>query len=106
LKQALEIALLSEPFDAATALRLGIVNRVVVAGELVAETAAIARKLAEGPTQAYCRIKRLLRNSLQRSLREQLDAERQSFAECAGTADFSEGVAAFFEKRPPKFTGR
>jgi 2-(1,2-epoxy-1,2-dihydrophenyl)acetyl-CoA isomerase len=49
--------------------------------------------------------KRLIRESLGRTLAEQLDAERASFAACAGTTDFVEGITAFLAKRPPTFTG-
>lgn len=106
LKRAMEIAMLSETLDAATALQLGIVNRVVPASQLEAETRALAQRLAQGPTQALGHIKRLLRASLQQALRDQLGAERDAFAACASSADFGEGLAAFFEKRPARFLGR
>lgn len=103
LRKALEIALLSEPIDAAEALRLGLVNRVVPADRLVQETQAMARKLADGPREALGRLKRLIRESAQRSLPEQLAAEAESFLVCAGTPDFAEGLNAFLQKRPPRF---
>ena len=80
-RKALEIAMLSENIRADEALRLGLVNRVVAAGALAAETEALADRLAAGPTFAYGKIKHLMRTSLERTLRDQLDAERQSFIE-------------------------
>ncbi|MBL8486573.1 MAG: enoyl-CoA hydratase/isomerase family protein, partial [Rhodocyclaceae bacterium] len=72
LKQAMEIALLGDRFDAARALSLGLVNGVVAAADLEAETLALARRLAKGPTLAYGRTKRLVNESLNRTLTEQL----------------------------------
>lgn len=106
MRKAMEIALLGETFDAAEALRIGLVNRVVPAASLQEETDKLARRLAEGPPLALGRLKRLIRESLGRSLQDQLDAEAAGFAACAATADFAEGVAAFFDKRQPRYQGR
>ncbi|WP_295374388.1 enoyl-CoA hydratase-related protein [uncultured Pseudacidovorax sp.] len=106
LRRAMQIALLSETFDADEALKLGLVNRVVPSRDLIAETQALARRLAEGPTLAYGRMKRLLRQSFENGFAQQLDAERDAFVESAGTRDFSEAMDAFFEKRRPTFVGR
>ncbi|RYX93504.1 MAG: enoyl-CoA hydratase [Comamonadaceae bacterium] len=106
LRNAMQIALLSETFDAAEALRLGLVNRVVPAADLERETLALAQRLAAGPTLAYGRLKRLMRQSFETGLPAQLDAERENFKASTGTADFSEALAAFFGKRPPVFEGR
>ncbi len=106
LRKALEIALLADTIDAHEALRLNLVNQVVPAADLADRTAALAQRLAAGPTQAYGRIKRLLRESLARDLPAQLDAERAAFHGSMATADFREGVAAFLGKRKPDFTGR
>ncbi|KRC27016.1 enoyl-CoA hydratase/isomerase family protein [Acidovorax sp. Root217] len=106
LRQALEIALLGDSFTAEDALRLGLVNRVVPMAELDAATTAVAERLAAGPTVAYGAMKRLMRQSLERSLPEQLAAEQQAFAHCAATADFREGIAAFYARRPAQFNGR
>lgn len=105
LRRALEIALLADTIDAAEAQRLGLVNFVVPAAELQSQTAALANRLASGPTRAYGRIKTLLRDSLARDLPAQLDAEREAFHAGMATADFREGVAAFLAKRKPVFGG-
>ncbi|MGA0572708.1 enoyl-CoA hydratase/isomerase family protein [Variovorax sp. VNK109] len=105
-RKALEIAMLGETCDAAEALRLSMVNRVVPGAELAAATKAIAGRFANGPTRALGELRRLIRTSLDRDLRGQLDAEAQAFARCAQTDDFREGTAAFFEKRAPEFRGR
>ena len=105
-RRAMEVALLSEPIEASDALRLGLVNRVVPADELAAATRELAARLASGPTLAYGNLKRLLREAGGRSLAQQLDAEAEGFLRCTATADFAEGVAAFLQKRPPRFDGR
>ena len=104
-KKAMELTLLPELFDAATAQRLGLVNWVVPAAELVAQTQRTAVRLAQGPTRAYAESKRLLNQSLERSLETQMEEELQAFARCAVTEDLAEGVTAFVEKRKPVFTG-
>jgi 2-(1,2-epoxy-1,2-dihydrophenyl)acetyl-CoA isomerase len=102
-RKAMEIFLLGERFDAAEALRLGIVNRVVPGTELDAAVEALARTLADGPALALRNTKALVRGAHGRSLSDQLDAEADSFAACTGTADFAEGIASFIAKRPPRF---
>jgi 2-(1,2-epoxy-1,2-dihydrophenyl)acetyl-CoA isomerase len=102
-KKAMEIALLGDRFDAATALHLGLVNGVVPAGELDGRVAALAARLARGPRAAYAATKRLLNQAAGSMLDTQLQAEAENFAACAATADFAEGVAAFLGKRPPAF---
>lgn len=106
LRNAMQIALLAETFDAQEALRLGLVNRVVPAETLDAEVQALAQRLAAGPTQAYGRLKRLMRQSFETSLADQLDAERVNFMASAQTQDFKEALGAFFDKRKPVFEGR
>jgi len=105
LRNAMQIALLSETFDAAEALRLGLVNRVVPADRLHEETMALARRLAAGPTQAYGRMKRLMRQSFETDLATQLDAERENFKASTQTDDFKAGISAFLAKRPALFKG-
>jgi 2-(1,2-epoxy-1,2-dihydrophenyl)acetyl-CoA isomerase len=106
LRRALEMGLLGEPIEAAEALRLGLVTKVVPLDELDAVTAKVASRLAGGPTLAYGRTRRLLRDSLRHTLPEQLALERESFVASAGTEDFREGVAAFMERRRAEFRGR
>ncbi|WP_298209518.1 enoyl-CoA hydratase-related protein [Acidovorax sp.] len=105
-RKALEIALLGEAFTADDALRLGLVNRVVPAAELQATTTALAQRLAAGPTVAYGAMKRLMRESMDRTLPEQLAAEAQGFVHCAGTQDFRAGVEAFHARGNAAFLGR
>lgn len=102
-KKAAELALLSPTFDAAEAQRLGLVNFVVPADRLAAETRALAERLATGPARALQATKRLLRASFENGLTEQLRREQESFVACAVTPDFREGTAAFVEKRRPEF---
>jgi len=104
-RRAMEIALLSDRFDAAAAMDLGLVNRVVPADQLAGEAMALAERLAAGPTQAYARTKALIDQSFENDLPRQLESERQNFVASTGTADFKEGVAAFMEKRRPDFKG-
>ena len=105
-KKAMEIALLGDRFDAATAEHLGLVNRVVPLPSLEAETNKLAARLASGPTTVYARTKALLNGSLNASLESQLQREAEAFAQSASEPDFQEGLAAFVEKRKPQFKGR
>jgi 2-(1,2-epoxy-1,2-dihydrophenyl)acetyl-CoA isomerase len=84
---------------------LGLVTRVVEDAALAAETAALATELAAGPTAAIGLTKQLIGRSLESSLDEQLAEEARLQAIAAAGDDFAEGVAAFLEKRPPRFTG-
>ncbi len=106
LRRALEIALLSDTVAAPDALRLGLVNAVVPRAELASATDALARRIAAGPTKAYGKVKRLMRDSFEHTLAEQLDVERATFLEITRSADFREGITAFSEKRTPSFGGR
>jgi len=105
IKRAAELMLLGERFDAQRALALGLVNRVVPADALETEAAALAARLAAGPTHAYGRTKGLLQATLGDAFDAQLRRETESFAACAATEDFAEGVRAFLEKRRPAFSG-
>ncbi len=105
LRKALEIAMLGDRFDAQAAKDLGLVNFVVPAADLEAETDKLARRLANGPTQAYAGVKRLMHASGGNSLETQLAMEAASFGRCAATDDWVEGVTAFLEKRRAQFKG-
>ncbi len=106
LRNAMHIALLSDSFDAAEALRLGLINRVVPLADLPNETMALAQRLAAGPTLAFGRLKRLFRQSFEHDLPTQLDAEAEQFRASTRTHDFAEGLTAFLGKRPAVFEGR
>jgi 2-(1,2-epoxy-1,2-dihydrophenyl)acetyl-CoA isomerase len=103
-KKAMEIALLGDRFDAATALRLGLVNEIVPAADLARRIADLSARLARGPAAAYAATKRLIHQSGFVTIETQLQAEAESFARCAATPDFAEGVAAFVGKRPANFS--
>jgi 2-(1,2-epoxy-1,2-dihydrophenyl)acetyl-CoA isomerase len=102
-KRALETMLLNDPIDARTALALGLVNRVVPRDALDEEAMALAQRIAAGASGATAAVKRLVQSAETASLGDQLAAEKVSFVERAGTADFREGIAAFVERRPPRF---
>ena len=106
LKRATELIFLADRFDAETARKYGLINRVVPAADLEAETAKLAQRLANGPTFAYGRAKALLESSLNNTMETQLELEGHSIAECMTTEDHVEGVNAFLEKRTPAFKGR
>lgn len=106
LKKAMEMVLLGDRLDAGTMAAAGLVNKVVPKDLLDEETANLAARLATGPTHAYGHAKRLMNASINNQLEHQLQLEAEAFADCATTADFREGVAAFVEKRRPEFTGR
>jgi 2-(1,2-epoxy-1,2-dihydrophenyl)acetyl-CoA isomerase len=82
------------------------VNFVVPAAELAAETDKLARRLANGPTHALGNLKWLMNASLDNQLEQQLQMEAEAFADNVTTEDFREGIAAFVEKRKPAFKGR
>ena len=103
--RAFEMAMLGERVSAAQALDWGLINRVVPDGDLQRDADLLLAHLAHGPTRAYANIKQLLNRTLYAELGAQLDAEAAAQKEQGRTADFVEGVTAFAEKRPPKFTG-
>ena len=103
LKHAAELMMLGDRFDAARAVQLGIINRVIPPGILDAEALALAARLADGPAHALGRTKALLQATLGDAFDAQLRRETESFAACAATEEFVEGVGAFLEKRRPKF---
>ncbi len=106
LRHALEIALLGDTLTTSDALRLGLVNRVVPVQHLDEVAATLTHRLANGPTQAYGAMKRLMRASFDRDLDTQLIAETAAFAGCAATQDMRTGIEAFFAKKTAEFVGR
>ncbi len=104
--KALELLWTGDFVEAQQAERLGIVNRVVPAARLREETYALARKIADGPQIAIRLMKRVAYQSLRLDLRTHLDLVSSHMVITRETGDHKEGVRAFQEKRPPKFTGR
>ena len=103
LGRATEFALTNDPISADQALAWGLVNHVVPAESLMAETTSLAQRLASGPRTAYALTKRAFNKAVLSNLESVLDYEGH-LQEIAGhSADHKEGVAAFIEKRPPKF---
>lgn len=103
--KAMELLLLGDALSAEEASAAGIVNKVVPAEDLDAETLALARRVASGPTQAQGAVRALIDGALDRPFAAHLEAERASFIRMTGTRDFREGVSAFLEKRQPQFRG-
>jgi 2-(1,2-epoxy-1,2-dihydrophenyl)acetyl-CoA isomerase len=104
--RAIELSLLGERLPAETALSWGLINRVHDDAALMDEALKLARDLANGPTIALSLIRRLYWESPENSFEKQIDLERQLQQTAGAAEDFKEGVAAFLEKRPAKFTGR
>jgi enoyl-CoA hydratase len=104
--RAMEMILTGEPVDASAALRMGLVNRVVPVGDLRDEVRKLAETLASRPKLALQYAKEAVLRSGDGSLAEGLAHESYLHALSCGTADKQEGVAAFLEKREPKFEGR
>ena len=92
--------------QAAEALALGLVQRVLPGDELQAAAHATAVELAARPTQALGWTKRLLRAAEQSPLADVMELEAQLQASAVKTHDHAEGVAAFLEKREARFEGR
>jgi 2-(1,2-epoxy-1,2-dihydrophenyl)acetyl-CoA isomerase len=105
MRRATELMMTGDVVDAESALAMGLVNRVVPDEKLQETAAALAARMASAPTQAIGRIKRLLDQSATSDYAAQLELERESQLLSGQTGDFKEGVAAFIEKRPPRFSG-
>jgi len=105
-KLAAELFMTGGTIDAERALQIGMINRVVPVDDLQAETAKFAAKLSMAPTGSIGRIKRMLNATFSNDLDEQLALEHECQIESGKSDDFKEGVAAFFDKRLPDFTGK
>jgi len=103
---ACEMFFLGDPIDAARALQLGLINRVVAPEELEAETRKLAERLREGPAVSIAAAKHAVYASEHDTLEKMLQYEVEAQVRCFESEDGREGVRAFLEKRPPKFTGR
>ena len=104
--RALGLTLLGNKLPAEQAAAWGMIWQCVEDAELAGAVDALARQLAEAPTRGLAWTKAAIRGGWQRSLAEQLDVERDAQRELGKSADYAEGVAAFIEKRTPRFTGR
>lgn len=101
--KAKELAFFGELVDAETAQRIGLVNRVVAAEELDAQVASWAARLAEGPSLALSTTKALLDAAWTTPLAEAIEREAECQAANLAGADVQEAIAAFYEKRSPRF---
>ncbi len=102
----MEILLLGEMFDAAEALRLGIINGVVPVKELMPTVQAVAASLATKPPLAVRAIMECVWQAGDVTLEQGIDLEAESFELLRDSEDFVEGTRAFLEKRKPQFLGR
>jgi enoyl-CoA hydratase/carnithine racemase len=106
LGRALELMLTGDLIDAEEAVRIGLANRVIATAEHTDAVWAYARKLAKGPPLVHRAIKEAVAAALSTHLDAALDRERETQLGLLQSADFAEGVAAFFQKREPSFRGK
>ena len=107
LGRALELFYTGDAVDAKEAYRIGLANQVYPAAELEARVAALADRFAAGPPLAYEALKNAVYDNLdESSLSRALDREADGQMQLLASKDFGEGVAAFLQKRQPKFTGQ
>jgi len=104
--KAAELTFTGDPIDAAEALAIGLVSRVVPAAQLMPVSLALAERIAAQPRDALRLSKRLLRASEHSRLPEFLELSAAFQALAHESPDHIEAVTAFIEKRPPRFTGR
>lgn len=104
--RAMGLALTSEPLTAAKAADWGLIWKAVPDSELMDTARGLAAQLSEGPTFGYARTKDAIDAAATNTLDAQLDYEAALMKLCGEHPDYAEGVAAFLDKRPPKFTGK
>lgn len=104
--RAVGLTLLGDKLPAEQAAQWGLIWRCVEDAELTAVVNGLATQLAGAPTRGLARTKQAIYEGWGRTLEQQLDIERDYQRELGYSADYAEGVAAFMEKRPPRFTGR
>lgn len=104
--KAFELMALGDSIPAQQAFEMGMLNRVMPAGELDATVDALTRRLADAPAFALAKIKAALTGSLQSDLASALEFEAVGQGACFRTSDFAEGVTAFLQKRKAVFTGK
>ena len=104
--RAMGLALTGEPLSAEQAADWGLIWNCGDDAELDATVASLAEKLAAMPPLGLAAIKQIIRTSWDRSLDEELTLQRDEMRRLGFTEDYREGVAAFLEKRRPKFVGR
>ncbi len=105
-KRAAEALMTGSTITALHAAEIGMINRVVSSDQLLTESSSLAAKLAAGPTAVIGRVKRMLNASFSNDLNTQLALEAECQIESGQSPDFKEGVSAFFDKRPPQFSGK
>lgn len=103
--RALGLALTAEPLPAETAAQWGLIWKAVDDEALDGEVDSLAARFACAPTLGLAAIKRMIRESWSHGLDEELDLQRDAMRRLGASADYKEGVAAFIEKRAPRFTG-
>jgi len=102
-RRAMEMLLLADGFDATRAQALGLVNFVVPAADFEAEVGKLVQRTLAGPPASYGAIKQLVYAAHDNSLPAQLQAEREQLVAATRRPEFTEGVRAFLEKRPPRY---
>lgn len=104
--RAMGMTMLGEPLPAETAAEWGLIWKCVDDATLAAEARKVAAKFATGPTVGLAQIRRLMRQSWDNGLDAQLEAEMEAQRVAGRSRDFIEGVSAFLQKRPARFTGQ